>query len=300
VNIRHGSGKLLWRIDWPMRWKALEVTIEPFGEDHNSKGGSYQTGAKIAQEIFGIEPPGGAPYAWLQLKGGAAMHSSGGKAFPVSEAVRGFPPSILWWMVARHPPRDPIQFDPSESYLKEASLLRRVFLTDDTRLKETLAAVESACPVPTALKVFSAEHLAMAAQLGNFNPIETLSVLGRSVRTDEPVPELSVQELASIKYWVSGAGSEYRIQVRSSNDPRPVLASAIQSAIHDLCSRLQSIPWTAKSIHNEVHETARSLKIEPIDLFTALYLLTISKRKGPKIGWFLEALGREKTILLLS
>ena len=45
-----GGGKLTWRVDWPARWKMLGVTVEPFGKDHATRGGSYDTGARIARE----------------------------------------------------------------------------------------------------------------------------------------------------------------------------------------------------------------------------------------------------------
>ncbi|MEA2004083.1 MAG: lysine--tRNA ligase, partial [archaeon] len=36
-----GNGKLTWRVDWASRWRVLGVTIEPFGKDHATRGGSY-------------------------------------------------------------------------------------------------------------------------------------------------------------------------------------------------------------------------------------------------------------------
>jgi len=48
-----GAGKLTWRVDWPARWMALGVTVEPFGKDHATRGGSYDTGARIVREVFG-------------------------------------------------------------------------------------------------------------------------------------------------------------------------------------------------------------------------------------------------------
>ena len=47
-----GEAKLPWRIDWAARWSALGVTVEPFGKDHASPGGSYATGRKNLQRDF--------------------------------------------------------------------------------------------------------------------------------------------------------------------------------------------------------------------------------------------------------
>jgi len=52
-----GGGKLVWRVDWPARWPIFCVTIEPFGKDHATAGGSYDTGKRISEEIYGYPAP---------------------------------------------------------------------------------------------------------------------------------------------------------------------------------------------------------------------------------------------------
>ncbi|MFO8077228.1 MAG: lysine--tRNA ligase, partial [Thermoplasmatota archaeon] len=48
ADIRKGSvGKLPWRVDWPARWKILNVTFEPFGKDLGTTGGARETGEHI-------------------------------------------------------------------------------------------------------------------------------------------------------------------------------------------------------------------------------------------------------------
>jgi lysyl-tRNA synthetase class 1 len=71
-----GGGKLTWRIDWPARWRMFGVTVEPFGKDHATKGGSYDTGAAICREVFEAEPPFPITYEWISLKGKGDMSSS--------------------------------------------------------------------------------------------------------------------------------------------------------------------------------------------------------------------------------
>src|SRR5262249_12711340 len=39
-------GKLVWKVDWPMRWSFEGVDFEPGGEDHSSPGGSLSVGRK--------------------------------------------------------------------------------------------------------------------------------------------------------------------------------------------------------------------------------------------------------------
>ena len=47
-DMSKGEGKLPWRLDWPAKWKILNVTFEAFGKDHATKGGSYDTGKALS------------------------------------------------------------------------------------------------------------------------------------------------------------------------------------------------------------------------------------------------------------
>ena len=69
ADVRRAEGKLPWRVDWPARWWMLNVTCEPFGKDHATVGGSYDSGKAIAEEIFNFKAPFPVVYGWIQLKG---------------------------------------------------------------------------------------------------------------------------------------------------------------------------------------------------------------------------------------
>ena len=47
-----GEGKLPWRLDWPAKWKILNVTFEAFGKDHATKGGSYDTVSNFLKKYY--------------------------------------------------------------------------------------------------------------------------------------------------------------------------------------------------------------------------------------------------------
>src|SRR6185436_17612180 len=106
-----GGGKLTWRVDWPARWKVLGVTVEPFGKDHATRGGSYDTGVRIAREVFATEPPFPVPYEWISLKGGGDMSSSKGNVLSIGRALELVPPEVLRYLVLREQPQKTIAFD---------------------------------------------------------------------------------------------------------------------------------------------------------------------------------------------
>lgn len=107
------GGKLTWRVDWPARWQALGVTVEPFGKDHASRGGSYDTGKRIVREVFGGEPPYPVPYEWIALKGQGDMSSSKGNLVSIFNLAQTIPPEVVRYMIFRVKPMRSISFDPA-------------------------------------------------------------------------------------------------------------------------------------------------------------------------------------------
>jgi lysyl-tRNA synthetase class I len=98
------AGKLTWRVDWPARWKVLSVTVEPFGKDHATSGGSYDTGKRIVREVFGAEPPFPVTYEWISLKGQGDMSSSKGNVISIERMLKVVPPEVLRYLIVRTPP----------------------------------------------------------------------------------------------------------------------------------------------------------------------------------------------------
>ncbi len=61
ADIRKAEGKMPWRIEWAAKWKVFGVTCEPFGKDHAAAGGSYDTGVRLAREVFMNRAPSSYP-----------------------------------------------------------------------------------------------------------------------------------------------------------------------------------------------------------------------------------------------
>ena len=80
-------GKLVWKVDWPMRWAYEGVDFEPSGVDHQSPGSSFVVGREIVREIFGGERPIGPMYAFVGIAGMAKMSSSRGGVPTPAEAL---------------------------------------------------------------------------------------------------------------------------------------------------------------------------------------------------------------------
>ncbi len=80
------SGKLVWKVDWPMRWVHEHIDFEPAGEDHHAPSSSYASGTVLVRRIFGGTPPHPFAYSFVGLAGGSNKMSSsaGGAAIPAT------------------------------------------------------------------------------------------------------------------------------------------------------------------------------------------------------------------------
>ena len=72
------DGKLVWKVDWPMRWAYEKVNFEPAGRDHMTPGSSYTVGTEIVSSIFDWRAPARVIYAFVGFAGVQKMSSSAG------------------------------------------------------------------------------------------------------------------------------------------------------------------------------------------------------------------------------
>ncbi|MFJ2260106.1 lysine--tRNA ligase [Streptomyces sp. NPDC087844] len=97
-------GKLVWKVDWPMRWAYEGVVFEPSGVDHSSPGSSFQVGGQIVGSVFGGKQPIGPMYAFVGISGMAKMSSSKGGVPTPGDALKIMEPQLLRWLYARRRP----------------------------------------------------------------------------------------------------------------------------------------------------------------------------------------------------
>ena len=102
-------GKLVWKVDWPMRWAFEGVDFEPSGVDHSSPGSSYEVGGLLVSEIFGGRQPIGPMYAFVGISGQAKMSSSKGGVPTPASALEVFEVPLLRWLYARRRPNQAIK-----------------------------------------------------------------------------------------------------------------------------------------------------------------------------------------------
>ena len=86
--------------------------MEPFGKDHATRGGSYDTGKRISEEVFEYSPPYPVTYEWISLKGMGDMSSSKGNVISIHEMLKIMPAEVLRYFILRSNTSKKLTFDP--------------------------------------------------------------------------------------------------------------------------------------------------------------------------------------------
>ncbi len=306
VDVRRPrAGKLPWRIDWPARWSFLGVSFEAAGKDHHAAGGSWDTGVRIAREVFGIEPPHGLQYEFIQLKTGGAMHSSAGNAISATQMLGITPPEVLRFLILRADPNKHIDFDPGLGILtlvEEYDRFERVAygaeeaqlgIKDADRVYELSQPSARRRQMPLQVPY---RHLVTVVQMAE-DDRDVVRILERSGEVPEGLADADrahiVDRARHVRQWLSTfAPDDLRFQVQHQT-PSIAIAREDATLYAALAEALERLPtWHGTEIHDTIHATVTSLGRKPGDGFRAVYRAILAKDRGPRAGHFLASLDR--------
>ncbi len=280
-----GGGKLTWRVDWPARWKILGVTVEPFGKDHASKGGSYDTGKRIAREVFGIEPPYPTVYEWISLQGKGDMSSSKGNVMSIHAMLEVVPPEVLRYYILRVPPQKSISFDPG------LPLLRLIDEYDDVESSERdsraleLSRIRGVEPVGIPYR-----HMVTLVQIAQGDFSRLLAILQRSGYSIANVSAIQQRAEYARRWLEKFAPPELKFSVQQEIPAAVKTLSPEQKTFLRLLGERLQPQLDGEQIHQLIYTLKEELNLKPAQAFQAIYVALLGKGNGPRAGWFLSTL----------
>ncbi len=276
-----GGGKLSWRLDWVARWKILKITCEPFGKDHAAAGGSYDTGKRLAKEIFDYPPPFPVPYEWIHLKGVGAMKSSKGIVIPVRELIDALPPEIVRYIIIRAKPERHIEFDPGIGLLEIIDEFEEKFKEKDRSVQLSLVHEVKYSSVPF-------RHLIVVGQIANWDLKRTIEILERNEYRSENLKEDVERRLAYCKVWLEKyAPKTLKFEIISG---KVELSEEEKKFVEKYAEELKE-EMDAETIHKLVYDVAKKCGIDANKAFKAIYKILVGKDYGPRLGYFIKSLG---------
>jgi lysyl-tRNA synthetase class 1 len=299
-----GNGKFPWKLDWPAKFVAQNVSFEGGGKDHYTKGGSRQVAEAICREIFDHEPPYGV-FNEFFLVGGKKMSSSKGNAASAQEMVDMLPPHILRLLLLKSPINRQIDFDPEgdaipvlfDTYDKLAEKYWSGVRDDDSQLFNFIHLPDERGEFPVRyLPRFS--QVAFLVQMPHMDICEEVAKMKESELTDLDVAELD-ERVVYAKRWLSEYADDKFIFTLQKDIPETAtsLTEAQQSALKLLSDKIELLETIdGQILHELIHEVKTESGLSPKEFFGAIYSVFLGKDSGPKVGWFLSTL--DKAFLL--
>jgi len=295
-----GDVTLSWRVDWPARWWLLGVKAEPFGRDHATKGGSYDTGVEIARKVFGIEPPIPVPYGFINRVGDTKkMSKSAGNVITAKQLLAVMPVELVWFFILRSAPEKQLYFDEGETLLRLfdefAALLEKPDRQpgEDQLLELCLYGVND-----RTISNVPFSHLVTSYQAALRSPTAALDIIKRTEHAEVAGEQADIiaRELTFIDNWLDTSAPEKLVfALRKDEVKKAEFSEAEWAYFAQLAEAIAAAPEDADGawFHAAIYELKDKVDIPPKELFGSLYRLLIGKTSGPRAGWFLSMLPRD-------
>ncbi|MFD0118691.1 lysine--tRNA ligase [Streptomyces sp. NPDC058320] len=318
-------GKLVWKVDWPMRWAFEGVIFEPSGVDHSSPGSSFQVGGQIVG-IFGGKQPIGPMYAFVGISGMAKMSSSKGGVPTPADALQIMEPQLLRWLYARRRPNQSfkIAFDQEiqrlyDEWDKLASKVADGSVLPADAAAYTRAVGTAAGELPRTPRPLPYRTLASVADVTAGAEGQTLRILSE-LDPENPVTALDEvrPRLDRAEAWISKyVPAESRTLVRAEPDTQ-ALAALDDEARESLRLLLDGLDshWSLDGLTHLVYgvpkvqagfspdatpkELPPEIKTAQRSFFALLYDLLVGRDTGPRLPTLLLAVGADRVRKLLG
>ncbi|MFC4586048.1 lysine--tRNA ligase [Sphaerisporangium corydalis] len=319
----HDRGKLVWKVDWPMRWAFEGVVFEPSGVDHSSPGSSFVVGGQIVKEVFGADQPIGPMYAFVGISGMAKMSSSKGAVPTPADALEIMEAPLLRWLYARRRPNQSfkIAFDQEIQRLYDEwdALHRKI--GDGTALPADVAAHGRAVgtasgPLPVTPRPLPYRTLASIVDVTTGHDEQTLRIL-RDLDPEHPITSLDEvrPRLDRAERWITTqVPAEQRTRVRDEpatdilgslgegdrESLRLLLAGLGEHwSLDGLTSLVYGVPKIQAGLAPDAKPTPE-LKVAQREFFALVYRLLVGRDTGPRLPTLLLAVGADRVRELLG
>jgi lysyl-tRNA synthetase class 1 len=309
------EGKLVWKVDWPMRWAFEHVDFEPAGMDHATPGSSFTVGHELVEKIFGMPRPAWFGYGFVGFAGMQKMSGSAGGAPTAADALRVLEAPILRWLYVRRTPRQTfdIDFGPEVVRLYDEwdSLTRKAgdpAKRDTQVLAWERASSTASGPLPVPPVVVPFRLLSSVADITAGSAEQISRIVGHDV--DDLEPRLDKARAWMLEYVDAGD----RTNVRATPDTATLGSLGEQQAewlrllrdglvepldLDAVTALVYGVPKLARGLAVEDKPTDE-VKADQKEFFRLLYRLLVDAERGPRLPTLVMALGAERVRTLLG
>lgn len=318
-------GKLLWKIDWPMRWFHAKVDFEPGGEDHSAPGSSFTVGQRIVRDVFAYHAPHYVGYAFVGMSGNSKISSSAGTSATPSTALKIFEAPILRWLYIRKEAKKAFNIEFGKEMFRVYDEWDRFVETisskkcsEQDKFIYQLSCETSMGKVLTTKKPVSFRILASAADITQGNQTQIVRIVSEHSSSDNDsqvkLNELEPRLTCAINWALEFQPEEERTYIRDAFDKKSyqLIDPQNRKGLQILLERMDEF-WSLDGLTLLVYGTPKILLDMPLDakptlelkklqrsFFKDIYQLICGQDTGPRLPTLFLSIGKEKVRALLE
>jgi lysyl-tRNA synthetase class 1 len=306
------GAKLVWRVDWPMRWNQEKVEFEPAGKDHHSQGGSFDTSKHVVEEVYGRKPPVTFRYDFIGIKGSPGkMSSSKGKVVDLPDLLKVYQPELVRYLFAGTRPNTEfvISFDLDVIKIYEDyDKTERIYWGAEKAKNEDAEGMERRIYELSQVDGIPAE----APYQVPFRHLCNLLLIhqGDVEAVLASLPGIKESQKAGVSaratcawHWVNECAPEdFRFAVKKPGEKVELDEVGLASVRHlrdDVVAKLESFA-DEKAVAEAIYAAATAAGTDGKTLFKAAYNALVGKDQGPRLAGFLGTLGKDKVLAILA
>ena len=293
-SILDGNCKLQWKVDWAMRWCALDIDYEMYGKDLIP---TFQLSSKVCRAL-GHQPPENYFYELFLDQNGEKISKSKGNGLSIEEWLSYAPKETLSYFMYQNPRRA------KKLFLDVIPKSVDEFLNHLNKFKDQNDEEKIENPVWHIMN----SHNHIGSIPISFNLI--LNLVSASGKSD---PDFILDFIK--KYDDSVVNSDHNFMLElitgAISFEKNVNADKIQfkvpseeekSIFLDLINRIELLPDNvdAETIQTEIYQIGKDYKFDNLrDWFKLIYQVLFGKSDGPRFGTFIAVYGIKETIQLI-
>jgi len=293
-DITKDLGKLAWKVEFAARWQAFDIRFEAYGKDIMD---SVKVNDWVSDEVLGFPHPHHVKYEMFLDKGGKKISKSLGNVVTSQKWLTyGTPKSILLLLYKRITGARELGFEDIPALMDEYNELENIHfgktkVDNEAKLVKSKGLYEYVNllkPPENPSTHVSYRLLVELCKIFKDNRIEYVTSKLIDYGTIKEDGKDSVEELIKLAGNYSDDFEETKIPAT-----KIMVDDSSKVALKQLADLLQK-DETPEDLQNSIYSIAKENQVQPKDFFKILYQIILSKDRGPKIGPFIEDIGKKK------
>jgi len=294
AHITNDLGKLAWKVEFAARWQAFDIRFEAHGKDIMD---SVKVNDWVSDQILEFPHPHHVKYEMFLDKGGKKISKSLGNVVTSQTWLTyGTPESILLLLYKRITGARELGFEDIPALMDEYNELENIYfgktkVDNEAKLVKSKGLYEYVNllrPPENPSTHVSYRLLVELCKIFKDNRIEHVTSKLIDYGTIKEKGNMNVEELIKLAGNYSDDFEETKIPAT-----KIMVDDSSKVALKQLADLLQK-DETPEDLQNSIYSIAKENQVQPKDFFKILYQIILSKDRGPKIGPFIEDIGKKK------